>query len=389
LVKQREYIQIATPYTDEADYEALKAPVFSGWLTQGARVKEFETRFSGLHGVKYSLATTSCTTALHLALKAVGVEQGDTVIVPSFTWVATANVVETCGARTVFCDVDRDTYNINIKDLENKVEELIKSGHKPKAVIPVHLFGLCADMGGIMQIAQKYDIKVIEDAACAVSAQYKGEFAGGFGDIGCFSFHPRKIITTGEGGMCTTNSEKYSEIMNCLRNHGASVSEEARHVGNKPYIMPDFNLAGFNYRMSDLQGAIGITQLDKLEMLLKQRKEKAAFYDEQLRGIEWLITPVKPEGYEHSYQSYVCYVDEEKAGKSRNEIMEFLHNRGIATRPGTMAVHELGYYRNKYGLNREDCPVSSDLYAKTMSIPLHNNMSDEDYEYVIQTIKEI
>lgn len=383
------YIHIALPHIGEGEWLNIKESLESGWLTQGPKVSEFEKRFATIHNADFALATTSCTTSLHLALKAIGIKENDIVIVPSFTWIATANAVEYCNAIPVFCDVDRKTYNIDPEKLEETIISLINKGKHPKAVIPVHLFGLCANMDKINEIAVEYNLKVIEDAACAVGAKYGNRFAGTFGDIGCFSFHPRKIITTGEGGMCVTNSQEYFEKMNCLRNHGASTSEEVRHHGNKPYLMPDFEELGYNYRMTDLQGSVGLIQLDKLDFLLSERRLRAKKYDEELASIEWISTPFVPENYFHSYQSYVCFVEEEKIGKSRNEIMEILHRKGIATRPGTHAVHKQKYYLNKYKIKANDYPVSSELYAKTMAIPLHNKMNENDYDYIIHTLKEI
>jgi dTDP-4-amino-4,6-dideoxygalactose transaminase len=389
IMDKKDYIQIALPYTDDSDWYSIKESINSGWLTQGPKVKAFEEQFLNYIGAKYSLALTSCTTALHLALLALGITKNDVVVIPSFTWIATANAVEYCGATPIFCDVDKNTYNMDVEKLEELIKNLANKGIYPKAVIPVHLFGLCCDMDKINKLADKYNLKVVEDAACAVGAKYKNKFAGALSDIGCFSFHPRKIITTGEGGMCTTNSDELYEKINRLRNHGASISEEMRHFGNKPYLMPDFDELGYNYRMTDIQGAVGLTQLAKLNKLLNERKIFAKRYDQQLKDIEWLKIPEISENCEHSYQSYVCFVDEEKAGKKRNEIMEILHEKGIATRPGTHAVHELGYYSQKYNLEKNECPIASELYAKTMAIPLHNKMNCEDQEYIIKTLKDI
>ena len=245
----------------------MKAPLESGWVTQGPKVKAFEELFAEKHRVKNALAVTSCTTGLHLALAALEIGPGDEVIVPSFTWVATANVVLYCGAKPVLCDIDLTTFNLDPKAVKKKITP------KTKAIIAVHLFGLCADMDAIKEAAP--GIPIVEDAACASGAFYKDQPAGGLGDVACFSFHPRKSITTGEGGMVTTNNDQLAEQMNMLRNHGASISEEQRHHGPKPYILPDFNLLGFNYRMTDLQGAVGLVQLEKMEQFISERQRWA------------------------------------------------------------------------------------------------------------------
>ena len=386
--KEQPIIQIATPFLGEEEWLALKEPLSSGWLTQGPKVAKFEKEFAEKHEVKYAFAVTSCTTALHLALAALQIKLGDAVLVPSFTWVATVNAIEYCGARPIFCDSDYKTYNIDINSIRSKLKESIVAGYKPKAIIPVHLFGLCADLKEILAIAHEFDLKVIEDAACASGARYKGKYAGSMGDIGCFSFHPRKIITTGEGGMCTTNDDELAKRINCLRNHGASLPEEKRHVSNKPYIMPDFDALGYNYRMTDLQGALGSVQLHRLEGLIKERRHWALYYNENLADIEWLSVPYVPNDYQHTYQAYVCKVDEAKAGCFRNDIMEYLMRHGVNTRPGTHAVHELGYYAEKYDIKAEEFPRARDLYATTMALPLHNNMTPDDYERVVTVLKE-
>jgi len=374
-------IPIATPSVGEEEWQALKEPLMKGWLTQGSQVAAFEQAFAQRHQVSHAIATTSCTTALHLILTALGIKPGDEVIVPAFTWVATANVVLHCGATPVFVDVDPTTFNLDIKQVAARLSQ------RTKAIIPVHLFGLCADMDALAEVAP--NIPLIEDAACAAGSSYKGRAAGSLGQAGAFSFHPRKSITTGEGGMITTNDDQLAEKMRVLRNHGASVSEEQRHLGAKPYILPDFNLLGFNYRMTDLQGAVGITQLRKLDGFIAERQKWASFYTEQLAEVAWLRTAVVPEGYVHGWQSYVCYVDESKAPFSRNQIMEKLQSQGISTRPGTHAVHLLGVYKDKFGLKAGDYPGARDCDRYSMAIPLHNRMTVEDYQYVVQGVKSI
>ena len=250
-------IQISLPSTSEEEWQACRDSILSGWLTQGPKVAAFEQAFATRHTVTHALATTSCTTGLHLILVAMGIGPGDEVIIPAFTWVATANVVAYCGATPVFADVDRTTYNIDPSDVVRRVSS------RTKAVIAVHLFGLCADMDALRAALPK-EVPIIEDAACAAGALYKGLSAGALGSAASFSFHPRKSITTGEGGMITTNDGALADVANTLRNHGAAISEEQRHRGPRPYLLPEFNLLGFNYRMTDLQGSVGLVQLQKL-----------------------------------------------------------------------------------------------------------------------------
>ncbi len=374
-------IHIAKPDTGEEEWRALREPLETGWLTQGPKVAAFEKAFAARHGAPHALATTSCTTALHLILAAMEIGPGDEVIVPAFTWVATANVVLYCGATPVFVDVDRATFNLDPAGVAAKVTA------RTRAIIAVHLFGLCADVDAIAKAAP--GIPIIEDAACAAGAAYKGRHAGMLGLAAAFSFHPRKSITTGEGGMVTTGDAKLAARANSLRNHGADLSEEQRHVAPKPYILADFNLLGFNYRMTDLQGALGLVQLAKMDRYIDERQKWAAFYARELQDVAWLRTPSVPAGSRHGWQSYVCFVDEAKAGMSRDDVMERLMQQGINTRPGTHAVHMLGYYRNRYGFKPEDFPGARDCDRLSMAIPLHNRMAEEDYRHVVRALRGI
>lgn len=378
---EKRNIQISLPSTGEDEWQAVREPLITGWLTQGPKVAAFEAAFAGRHKVKYALASTSCTTALHLILAALDIGPGDEVIVPAFTWVATANVVLYCGATPVFVDVDRTSFNLDTNKLALAITE------RTRAIITVHLFGLCSDMDRILETAK--NIPVIEDAACASGSAYKGRTAGSLGRAAAFSFHPRKSITTGEGGMITTNDENLAEKINMLRNHGAGISEEQRHHDPRPYILPEFNLLGYNYRMTDMQGAVGLVQLSRLDEFIAGRQRWADFYTQALADITWMRTPLTPEGYHHGWQSYVCYIDEDKAPMPRNKIMEHLQAQGISTRPGTHAVHMLGYYRQKYGLSPDDFPGARDCDRYTMAIPLHNRMTGEDYEYVVEKIRKL
>lgn len=375
-------IPIALPMLGEEERVSVQKPLETGWLTQGPFVAEFERGFAARHKVPHAFATTSCTTATHLALVAAGVGPGDEVIVPAFTWVSTANVVIHCGATPIFADVRSNDFNINPDDIAHRVTD------RTKAIIPVHLFGLCADMDAVKAAVPDH-VVVIEDAACAAGASYKGVPAGGLGDMGAFSFHPRKSITTGEGGMVTTHNAQYAETVDMLRNHGASVSEEQRHHGPRPYILPDFNLIGFNYRMTDLQGAVGVEQLKKLDRFIEERNKSANFYREALADIPWLKTPQVPDHATHAWQSYVTYVDPSLAPMARNDMMDKLKDMGVATRPGTHAVHMLGVYQDRFGFKPEDYRGAMDSDANSMAIPLHNQMSEADYSYVVECLKSL
>jgi perosamine synthetase len=380
MTEAKRNIHISLPSTGEEEWQAVREPLMTGWLTQGPKVAAFEKAFAERHQVKHALATTSCTTGLHLILAAMGIGPGDEVIVPAFTWIATVNVVIYCGATPVFADVDRVTNNIDPVDIARKITP------RTRAIIVVHLFGLCVDMEAIHAVVPR-NVKIIEDAACASGASYKGISAGCLGDAAAFSFHPRKSITTGEGGMVTSNDDELIEVANMLRNHGASISEEQRHNGPRPYLLPEFNLLGYNYRMTDLQGSVGLVQLSKLDKFISERQHWAEYYQDQLADIPWLRMPVFPENGTHAWQAFVTYVKPDNAPMPRNEIMEHLQAAGISTRPGTHAVHMLGYYRDRFEFEAKDYPGARDCNDNTMAIPLHNRMTEEDYRYVVETIK--
>lgn len=378
---EKRNIPIGLPSMGLEEWESTKESIMSGWITQGPKVREFEKLFAERHNVKHALAVSNCTTALHLALVACGVGVGDEVIVPAFTWVSSANAVKYCGATPVFIDIDINTFNIDVNQIKDKITS------KTKAIIPVHLFGLCADIDFIK--ANFPDLKIVEDGACAAGAALHGNPAGGLGDIGCFSFHPRKSVTTGEGGMVTTNNDDMASHMDRLRNHGASISEEQRHHGPKPYILSAFEIVGFNYRMTDIQGAIGVVQLKKLDLFIDERQKWADYYKENLKDIAWLKMPDVPAGYKHGWQSFVTFVDESIAPMKRNDMMEILQQNGISTRPGTHAVHMLDVYAKMYNIQPQDFPNAFKADQYSMSIPLHNKMVKEDFDYIIAALKAI
>jgi perosamine synthetase len=383
-------IPIMKPFFGEAERELVLKPLETGWVVQGPFVKQFEEKFSSFTGVPYSVATSSCTTALHIAVAALGLKPGDEVIVPAFTWVSTPNVVEYMGAKPVFCDIDMRTFNIDV----NQIESLITS--RTVGILPVHLFGLCADMAPLMQIARKHKLWVVEDAACALGAWYRGRHAGTFGEMGCFSFHPRKSITTGEGGMVTTQQEKFDQLARSLRDHGASRSDLARHEGKAGFLLGEYNLLGFNYRMTDMQGALGCAQLDRAKWILSERQLRAQRYDTLFETFTWLRRPTVPEGSVHGYQGYVCLFtpedptmkNVERLHEQRNAIMMKLEAMGIATRQGTHAPVIQGYYVNKYGLRPEQFPNAYMADRLTLTLPLYVQMTEEEQHLVCRSLME-
>ncbi len=377
----RGYIPITAPVFGEEERAAILEPLESGWVTQGPKVAAFEEAFARRAGARRAVATSNCTTALHLALAALGIGPGDEVILPSFTWVSCAHVVVHLGATPVLADIDLSTFNLDPAEVKRLLSP------RTRAVMAVHLFGLCADVDAIAAAAP--GVPILEDAACAAGAVYKGRPAGSLGRAAAFSFHGRKIITTGEGGMVTTDDEALAERVTCLRNHGASVPEEARHRSARPYDMPSFPVVGYNVRMTDFQAALGLAQLTRLDALLAGREEGAAHYRRELEGIGWLALPETPPGGRHGWQSYVVRVDERAAGVSRDEIMAKLEAMGIASRPGTHAIHTLEAYASRLGLAPEDLPASFEAARTALTLPLHARMEPSDFTRVAEALRSI
>lgn len=382
-------VPIARTSLTEAEIQSVLSPLRSGWLVQGPKVREFEEKWSAFTGAQHSIAVTSCTTALHLSLVALGFGPGDEAIVPAFTWIATANVVEHLGGKVVFCDIDLNTFNID----PAKIEAVITP--RSRAILPVHLFGLAADMAAIDTIARKHGLWVVEDAACGFGSRYHGRHVGTLGDTGCFSFHPRKAITTGEGGMITTNDDGLAEKLRRLRDHGAAISDLQRHLGARPYLLADHPDAGYNHRMTDLQGALGAAQMARAKDIIAERQHLAGIYDAAFADLPWIRTPARIDGLDHGYQSYPCLFQPEpltpesipRVNQARNDWMDSLQQVGISTRPATHAVHMLSYYTQKYDLKPEDFPAARAANDCSISLPLFHGMSEAEQGFVIRQVK--
>jgi dTDP-4-amino-4,6-dideoxygalactose transaminase len=383
-------VPIARTSLLESEIQSVMEPLRSGWLVQGPKVREFEDKWSAFTGAKHSIAVTSCTTGLHLSLAAMGIQPGDEVIVPAFTWISTANVVEHLGAKVVFCDIDLETFNLNVQQLASLVT------FKTKAILPVHLFGMAAEMEPINAFAKQNKLWVVEDAACGFGSRYLGQHVGTLGHTGVFSFHPRKAITTGEGGMITTQDDELAANLRRLRDHGAAMSDLQRHLGARPYLLADHPDAGYNQRMTDLQAALGSAQMDRAQAIVHERQALAERYDQAFADLPWLRTPVKRQGYEHGYQSYPCLFQPEsikpdsvsRINERRNAWMDKLQKLGISTRPATHAVHMLTFYRDKYNLNPQDFPNAYAANDCSISLPLFHGITVEEQDYVIEQVLE-
>jgi dTDP-4-amino-4,6-dideoxygalactose transaminase len=373
-------IPITCPAFGPDELERVRECLESGWVTQGPLTRRFEESFARRHAVRHALATTSCTAALHLATAALELGPGDEVIVPAFTWVTSAHSAEYVGARAVFADVNPDTFNLDPAALRAAVTP------RTKAVVVVHLFGLAAEMHEILAVARRYGLAVIEDAACAVGTEYDGRPVGGWGELGCFSFHPRKVITTGEGGMVTTDDDELAARVKPLRNHGATGHPGFSTGSARPYTMGRFDRLGYNLRLSDIQAAVGVAQMERLDGLLAERRGRALRYHEILADVADLALPVTPPLCGHTYQSFVVRF-REGGQPRRNAVMDYLADRGVQTRPGTHAVHRLGYYSEKYGLRPEQFPAACAAEDLSMTLPIFPGMTDDDQDYVAQALR--
>lgn len=362
-------IKLASPEIDFNEIEAIKSVLESGYLVQGEYVEAFEKKVSQFLNVKHAIAVSSGTAALHLALLAMGVGPNDEVIVPDFTFPATANVVELVGANNVLVDIKLDDFCIDVSQIEKKITS------KTKAIMPVHEFGHSADMDMIMQLASKYNLKVIEDAACALGTEYKGKKIGTIGDIACFSFHPRKSITTGEGGIVVTNNDDIAKQIRLLRNHGIDWDSG----------VPQFMVPGYNYRLTNLQGAIGVVQMDKFNSMLNQKKELVKVYNEAFSNHPRISVPIEVNNCSHTYQTYYLLLNE---GVNRNKLIKLMKDFGIETNFGAYSVHSQPFYLQKYKLESSEFKNSIFAHNYGIALPLHTKLQEKDLLFIAEKLKE-
>jgi dTDP-4-amino-4,6-dideoxygalactose transaminase len=372
-------IPIAKPYLTKKEAKAAYDTILTGWITQGPRVAEFEQKFAAYTNAKYAVAVSNCTTALHLAMIVSDIVQGDEVICPSMSYIATANAIKYVGATPVFAEINPANYNLDIFDVAKKINI------KTKAILLVHQIGMPADINAFKELASKHNLKLIEDAACAAGSSYKGSKIGSHSDLVCFSFHPRKVISTGDGGMITTNNEDYYERLKRLRQHGMSVNDRTRHESSK-IIFEDHLEVGYNYRLTDIQASVGIQQLEKIDWIVGKRRKIAMKYHKAFKHIPFLQLPLEKKGYYSNYQSYSIYLKDD-CPVSRNDIMQKMLDAGISTRRGIMTTHrETAYKEECAGLT---LPVSEKACDRSIILPLYVPMQNEDIEKVIFTLKSI
>ncbi len=370
-------IRLAIPSIDEDDLQAVRDVLVSGFLVQGQWVRDFEQKVAQLTGMRHAVAVSNGTAALHLALLALDVRPGDLVPVTAYSWIATANAIELCGAQPVFVDIEPDTFNLDPAALEAALKRLTanrETAGRIKAILPIHAFGQLANMPEILKIAGLHGLPVVEDAACALGAQLDGKQAGSWATLGTFSFHPRKAITTGEGGMITTNDDTLAWKMRALRNHGLDPAAPA----------PDFVMPGFNYRMTDFQAALGASQMKRLDCLLASRRCLAANYDKLLKGAP-VTVPAVANNSEPVYQSYVCLLPPEAAA-SRANLIQKLKQEEIETTIGTWHMPMSSYFRARYHFRTGDFPATDDVFARSLSLPIYEGLSAEAQERVVSAL---
>lgn len=374
-------IPISKPWLDEAEVEASSRPIRSGWVTQGPEVAAFEQEFATLVGAQHACAVSSCTNALHLALSAVGVKPGDEVITVSHSYIATANSIRSCGATPVFVDIQPGTWNVEPKAIDQAATD------DTRAILCVHQMGMPCDLKAILQIAERHSLPVVEDAACAAGSEilwkdHWEKIGKPHGDIACFSFHPRKVITTGDGGMLTTSNPRWDKSFRLWRQHGMSISDEVRHDSNE-VIFESYPTLGYNYRMTDLQAAVGREQLNKLPQLIQRRRALADRYRELLGDLHGLQLPEEPAWARSNWQSYCVRLPE---GSTQQEVMQHLLDRGISTRRGIMCAHREEAHA--------DIPLplplleSERAQEQCILLPLFHELTEDDQDYTAAILTE-
>ncbi|MBI4381945.1 MAG: DegT/DnrJ/EryC1/StrS family aminotransferase [candidate division NC10 bacterium] len=373
-------LKITEPWFDETERKAVEEVLASGQLIQAERVREFEQLFAHETGMDHAVMVSSGTAALHLTMLAFDIGPGDAVAVPDFTFVATANVVARTGATPIFVDVSPETYNMDVSALREVVKQMVASkganGLRLRMIMPVHQFGLPAEMDEIAAMAKEHDLLLVEDAACALGSRYRGRRVGAWGAASCFSFHPRKVITTGEGGAVVTNDACLADRLRALRAHGFAT----------PPRQPELVERGLNYRMTEMQAALGIGQMGKLPVILERRRRLAGSLTSALAPVRWFLPPRVPAHSSPNWQSYVGILDE---CVDRSRVMQRLADRGIETRPGATAIHRLKTYREHPAQGQPACPVSAMLDVRTLALPLHPKMEEADVARIATELSAI
>lgn len=376
------FLPFSLPLIEQEEIDQVVDTLKSGWVTTGPKVKKFEQDFKDFGKAKFSLALGSCTAALHLALVALDIKENDEVITSPFTFVSTANVIVHQKAKPVFVDIDKDTYNIDAKKIEAAITD------KTKAILPVHYAGHPCDMDEIMEIAKKHNLKVIEDAAHAVGAEYKGKRIGSIGDATCFSFYANKVMTTGEGGMLNTNDENIFNKASLYSLHGMDRDAWKRYSATGSWFY-EVKAPGYKYNMTDIQASIGLEQLKKIDKLIESRGKIVKFYDASFKDMPEIIIPTAKEYVKHTRYIYPIRVKTDMLKIDRAQFIKALAAENIGTSVHFIPVHLHPFYRQKYGYKEGDFPIAENVYKELISIPLFPAMTEQDAQDVVDAIKKI
>lgn len=379
---QTPFLPFYVPDITEDEIQAVVETLRSGWLTTGAKARQFEEDFARYIGCPHAVAVNSGTAALHLALDAVGVKEGDEVIVPTMTFAATAEVVLYLKAKPVLVDCQPDTLNLD----PNQIEKVLTP--KTKAIIPVHIAGQPCDMGRILEIARNDDLKVIEDAAHALPARYQGHMIGTVGDITCFSFYATKTITTGEGGMATTENPEWSERMRVMSLHGISRDAWKRYTAEGSWYY-EILYPGYKYNLTDVAAALGIQQLKKCEHFWNLRQRCVQWYNEGFKDVPEITAPYVSADVQHAWHLYVIQLNLEQLRISRNEFIDQLRAANIGTSVHFIPLHLHPYYRDTFGYRPQDCPSASAVFERIISLPLYPKMTEAEVQRVIEAVRTI
>jgi len=418
IMSYDKFVPYSLPLIEDEEIAEVLDTLRSGWITTGPKTKEFETDFAKYIGCKHAIAVNSCTAALHLALDAIGIREGDEVITSPMTFAATAEVIRYFKAKPVFVDIDPLTMNIDAEKIEGYLSTINNNQLSlPKAIIPVHYTGYPCDMESIRILAEKYGLKVIEDAAHALPAYFKGKIIGSTGDITCFSFYATKNITTGEGGMVTTNNDEWAERMRIMSLHGISKDAWNRYTAEGSWYY-EIIAPGYKYNLTDIAASLGIVQLRKADKLWLRRSEIAGMYNQAFRDISELELPfnnfsnsihrtddiglrtsdlglqtiepaLQPSETRHSWHLYVIRLNLDDLSIDRSRFIEELKAMGIGTSVHFIPLHIHPYYRDTYGYKPDDFPVASDAYSRIISLPIYPKMTDDDVERVVESVRQV
>ncbi len=377
-----EFLPYGTQWLDEKEIDEVVDTLKSSWITTGPKMRKFEEKFKQIRGSKYAVAVNSGTAALHISTSSINIKPGDEVITTPMTFVASANCIVYRGGTPIFADIKKDTYNIDPKEIEKKITK------KTKAIIPVHFAGQPCDMDEISEIAMKHDLYVIEDAAHAIDAEYKGKKIGNISDLTTFSFHPVKNITTAEGGMVLTNDDELYEKLLMFRTHGIS-KDSVKRFGKSGSYFYDMQFLGFRYNLSELHACLGIQQLDKLKSFQKRRREIIKIYNRELQNLDQLTIPYKKKYVKHSWHLYIVQLNLEKLKVDRDHIFKALKEENIGVNVHYIPVHYHSYYQNRFNLKKGILPKVESIYPRLLTIPLFPRMNDNDVYDVINALDKV